>query len=65
MAELTIEEMEAILAEHEICELAQDIEATMGTVVPNPHYEFPTAGWAADGQEAVREARQALGPQHN
>ena len=27
----------------------------METVVPNPHYEFPTAGWAVDGQEAVRE----------
>lgn len=36
MAELTIEEMEAILAEHEICELAQDIEATMGTKLANP-----------------------------
>lgn len=55
MTELTLEEMEAILAAHEIAELAQDIDSTMETVVPNPHYEFPTAGWAVDGQEAVRE----------
>jgi hypothetical protein len=55
MTELTLEEMEAILAKHEIAELAQDLEATMETVVPNPHYEFPSAQWAADGQEAVRE----------
>jgi hypothetical protein len=55
MTELTLEEMEAILAAHEIAELSQDIDSTMETVVPNPHYEFPTAGWAVDGREAVCE----------
>lgn len=55
MTELTLEEMEAILAEHELGELAQDLEATMKTVVPNPLYEFPSAQWSAEGQEAVRE----------
>lgn len=55
MADLTFEEMEEILLAHEMAELEADIEATMATVVPNPHYEFPTFGLAADGQEAVRE----------
>lgn len=55
MKELTLEEMEAILAQHEICELAQDIEGTMKTVAPNPYYEFPTSGWRVDGEEGVRE----------
>lgn len=61
MPDLTIQEMEAILAAHEIAEVANDIEATMLTVVDNPHYEFPAAQWAVDGQEAVREHyRRAL-----
>ncbi len=55
MKELTLEEMEAILALHETCELAQDIDATMETVAPNPYYEFPTSGWRVDGEVGVRE----------
>lgn len=55
MKQLTLEEMEAILHEHEIRELAQDIEGTMATVAPNPYYEFPSAGWRVDGVEGVRE----------
>ncbi|MFD4351599.1 hypothetical protein ACFWPX_03530 [Nocardia sp. NPDC058518] len=47
--------MEDILLAHEKAELEQDIEATMATVSPNPHYEFPNFGWAADGTGAVRE----------
>lgn len=61
MKELTLEEMEAILHEHEIHELAQDIEATMDTVAPDPYYEFPSAGWRVDGEAGVREHyRRAL-----
>lgn len=61
MKDLTLEEMEAILAEHEIRELAQDIEATMKTVAPDPYYEFPTSGWRVDGEAGVREHyRRAL-----
>jgi hypothetical protein len=61
MADLTLEEMEEILYRHEMAELSKDIEATMATVVANPHYEFPSWGWAADGVEAVREHyRRAL-----
>lgn len=55
MKELTFEEMEDILLAHEKAELEEDLEATMATVSPNPHYEFPTFGWAADGTGAVRE----------
>ncbi|MEZ0364843.1 hypothetical protein ACAG26_14225 [Mycobacterium sp. pUA109] len=55
MTDLTIEEMEAILAAHELAELAQDIDATMETVVAEPFYEFPSAQWRVDGVEAVRE----------
>jgi hypothetical protein len=55
MKELTLAEMEDILAQHEISELAQDIEATMTTVAPEPYYEFPTSGWRVDGEEGVRE----------
>lgn len=55
MAELTLEEMEAILAAHEVAELAQDIDATMETVVPDPFYEFPSAQVRLDGEEAVRD----------
>ncbi|GHE76116.1 hypothetical protein GCM10017786_01280 [Amycolatopsis deserti] len=61
MADLTLEEMEQILYRHEMAELSKDLDATMATVVANPHYEFPSWGWAADGPEAVREHyRRAL-----
>ena len=55
MKNLTIREMDEILLAHEIAELEGDIEATMETVAPNPHYEFPSHGLAADGREAVRQ----------
>jgi len=55
MKELSVQEMEEILLEHEIAELEGDIERTMKTVSPNPHYEFPSHGLAADGRGAVRE----------
>lgn len=59
--DLTPEEMEEILYLHEIREASLDVDATMETVVDNPHYEFPSGQWAADGQEAVREHyRRAL-----
>lgn len=55
MKELTLEEMEAILHEHEIHELTQDIEATMDTVAPGPCYEFTSADRRVDGEAGVRE----------
>lgn len=54
MKELTLQEMEAILGTHETAELAEDIDATMETVAPDPHYEFPIPGWTVDGDEGVR-----------
>lgn len=55
MKELTLREMEAILGAHEHAEVAQDIDATMETVAPKPHYEFPISGWNVDGERGVRE----------
>lgn len=52
---LTKKEMEAILLEHEIAELEQDIDATMATLVPEPQYELASLGWAIRGRDAVRE----------
>ncbi|NMO04178.1 hypothetical protein HH308_23455 [Gordonia sp. TBRC 11910] len=61
MTELSVEEMEAILYEHEIREASQDVEWTMGTVVDDPHYEFPTGQISVDGRDAVAEHyRRAL-----
>ncbi|MBY8861353.1 hypothetical protein K7711_33095 [Nocardia sp. CA2R105] len=55
MSELTKKEMEEILLTHEIAELEMDVEATMATLAPNPHYELASLGWAIDGEAAVRE----------
>ncbi len=62
MAELTKQEMEAILLEHEIAELEQDVERTMATLVPHPHYELPALGVAIDGTDAVRAVYQRIMP---
>ena len=59
---LTLEEMEAVLLAHEIAELEQDIDATMATVVPDPHYELSALGWIIDGQDAVREMYRRILP---
>lgn len=62
MTELTKKEMEEILLAHEIAELEQDVEATMATLAPNPHYELAFVGLAVDGEDAVRETyRRILG----
>ncbi|MCV7193096.1 hypothetical protein H7I02_09845 [Mycolicibacterium brumae] len=59
---MTLEEMEAVLLAHEIAELNQDIDATMATVVPDPHYELSALGWIIDGQQAVREMYRRILP---
>lgn len=62
MSELSKKEMEEILLAHEIAELEQDVEATMATLAPNPHYELAFVGLAVDGEDAVRETyRRILG----
>ncbi|MFD5177066.1 hypothetical protein ACFWM1_14730 [Nocardia sp. NPDC058379] len=55
MSELTKKQMEEILLAHEIAELEMDVEATLATLAPNPHYEIASLGWAIDGTDAVRE----------
>lgn len=62
MTELTKKQMEEILLAHEIAELEQDIEATMATVTPDPHYELASLGWAVDGTDAVRETYRRILP---
>ena len=55
MKKLTPEEMADLLLEHEIAELEYDIDRTMATLVPNPHFELCFMGLAVDGWDAVRE----------
>ncbi len=55
MTNLTRQEMEELLLAHEIAELEYDIDATMATLVPNPHFELCFMGLAVDGWDAVRE----------
>lgn len=62
MRELTKKEMEEILLVHEIAELEMDVEATMATLAPNPHYELASLGWAIDGEDAVRETYRRILP---
>ncbi|MEZ0364857.1 hypothetical protein ACAG26_14295 [Mycobacterium sp. pUA109] len=62
MAEMTKKEMEEILLAHEKGELEEDLDATMATLVDNPHYELPTLGYAFDGYDAVREAYSRIMP---
>jgi hypothetical protein len=42
MTELSEKEMEAILLDHEVAELEMDLEATLATLTPEPHYELAT-----------------------
>lgn len=60
MTELTREEMEDILLAHEIAELEYDLEATLATLVPDPHFELCFMGLQVDGIDAVREMYSRL-----
>ncbi|MFN6551782.1 hypothetical protein ACP6C7_13900 [Mycolicibacterium septicum] len=62
MTEMTKNEMEEVLLAHEKGELEEDLDATMATLVDNPHYELPTLGYAFDGYDAVREAYSRIMP---
>ena len=62
MSELTKKEMEEVLLAHEIAELEQDVEATMATLAPDPHYELAGLGLAIDGEDAVRETYRRILP---
>ncbi|WP_245921956.1 hypothetical protein [Nocardia nova] len=60
MPDMTLKEMEEVLLAHEIAELEQDVEATMATLAPNPHYELAFVGLAVDGEDAVRETYRRI-----
>jgi hypothetical protein len=60
MKELTPYEMEDILLAHEKAELEYDVDATMATLVANPHYEIATIGVAIDGWDTVHRMYQRL-----
>ncbi|MFF0496481.1 hypothetical protein ACFYU5_08770 [Nocardia aobensis] len=57
---LTLDQMEELLAIHEMAEFNVDLDATMATLVDNPVYELPTLGWHIEGPEAVRELYKRL-----
>ncbi|GAB1811964.1 nuclear transport factor 2-like protein [Mycobacterium sp. MUNTM1] len=57
---LTLEQMEELLAIHEMAEFNLDIDATMATLVENPIYELPALNWHIEGQDAVRETYRRL-----
>lgn len=65
MTELSKQQMEEILLTHEIAELEMNVEATMATLVPNPHYELAALGLAIDGTDAVRETYRRILPNQN
>jgi hypothetical protein len=60
MKELTQAEMEPILLAHGMAEMGFDVDETLVTVVPDPHYEIGGIGLAIDGREAVREMYRRL-----
>ena len=65
---LTLQQMEELLAIHEMAEFNIDLDATMATLVENPVYELPSLGWRIEGQQAVRETYKRMlhgGDVHN
>lgn len=57
--------LQAALFKHGLMELEQDLDGTMDTVAPEPHYELMCLGWRLEGRVAVREMyrRMYAGPQ--
>lgn len=60
MTELTREQMELVLFAHGMAEMKFDVDETMQTVVPEPHYEIVSLGLAIDGWDAVVEMYRRL-----
>lgn len=60
MTKLSLQQMEELLAIHEMAEFNLDIDGTMATLVDNPIYELPAINWHIEGQEAVRETYRRL-----
>ena len=57
---LTLEQMEELLAIHEMAEFNLDIDGTMATLVDNPIYELPALNWYIEGWDAVKETYRRL-----
>lgn len=55
MTNLTRQEMEELLLEHEVAELEYNLDATMATLVPTPKFELCFMGLAVNGWDAVHE----------
>lgn len=57
---LTLEEMEALLAEHEAAEFNLDIDRTMATLIDVPVFELPGLNLRIEGYDAVAEMHRRL-----
>jgi hypothetical protein len=57
---LTLQQMEELLAIHEMAEFNLDLDGTMATLVDNPIYELPALNWYIEGRDAVRETYRRL-----
>ncbi|MGW4533678.1 hypothetical protein ACWEOI_22295 [Nocardia sp. NPDC004340] len=62
MEKFTLQQMEEVLAIHEMAEFNLDLDATLATLVDNPVYELPTLGWHIEGRDAVRETYARMLP---
>lgn len=62
MADLTLDEMEALLHKHEEYELNYDFDGTISTLTQNPQYELPSLGWKIEGRDAVTELYRRMLP---
>lgn len=60
MANLTLQEMEDLLALHEKGEFEMDLDATMDTLTDHPVYELPSIGWHIEGRAAVRATYERM-----
>lgn len=52
---LTLQQMEELLAIHEVAEFNLDLDGVMATLVDNPVYEFPGLNYYVEGWEPVTE----------
>jgi hypothetical protein len=65
MSQPTLEEMKALLLEHEWAERNGDLDGTMATLVAHPVFEVHPQGLRIEGYEAVREMYGRLLPGSN
>jgi hypothetical protein len=61
-ADLTHDEMLALMAQHDLAEGNGDVDAVMKTVCANPEYEFQPLGYHIRSREAVAEMYRRILP---